>query len=248
MITYKVFPLCEEGDNVALHGARVCQTGNGAVSRVLVVGVELVDQPSLSRQINEELASSKDWKVSQMWMSQQKPYIPKFTAVNQLLTGLSSLDDFKYILVCDDDVKLPPNFLDTYLAIVDCHNFALAQPARTHTSHIHHHIVEQVEGLEARQTQFVEIGPVFSIRRDVVPELLPFDEISPMGWGYEFVWAWRLIGLYRAMGIVDATPVEHALRPPCQYNGAHEQMAELLARNPHISREDAYTVIREYAL
>lgn len=136
---------------------------------------------------------------------------PKFALLNELLVA-ASLPDFDYVIVCDDDVLLPEAFLDRYLACVEQHDFALSQPARTHDSFTDHPFVERLDGLTARWTRFVEIGPVFCMRRDAVPLLVPFDETSPMGWGYDFVWPCILEEAGLRPGIVDATPVSHSLR------------------------------------
>ncbi len=72
-------------------------------------------------------------------------------------------------VITDHDVELPPFFLDRYLAWVRKYGFALAQPARTHDSYIDHRFVEQLDGITARQAQYVEIGPFFSMRPDALP-------------------------------------------------------------------------------
>ena len=63
-----------------------------------------------------------------------------------------------------------------------------------------------------RVTAFVEIGPVVALRATTFAQLLPFPDLR-MGWGLDAHWAavarahgWR-------MGIVDALPVTHLLRP-----------------------------------
>ena len=211
---------------------------------VLVVGVELVDRQSYAQELTRQFYDSSVWEVDQVWFPLGQPRVPKFVLLNHILQQ-QHLDRYDYILVCDDDIQLPENFLDRYLAIVEGCDFALAQPARTHRSDIHHPIVAHVPGLVARQTRFVEIGPLFSMRQDVVPLLLPFDESSPMGWGYEFVWPLQIEP--RRMGIVDATPVSHTMRPAVsEYSGAGDQMIAYLLARPHLSREDAYTTVQEY--
>lgn len=217
--------------------------------RVLVLGIELRDDPSLAASICFELGRPGEWEVEQRWLPIRRPYAPKFTLLNMLLRGIE--DKYEFIVIADDDVNLPPNFLDRYLRIVEQRGFALAQPARTHGSTLHHPIVEQVNGLEARETRFVEIGPLFSMRRDAVPLLTPFDETSPMGWGYEFVWSRALAERGLKLGIVDATPVEHSFRPVLSlYDGAREGaiMADYLSKVPHISRSEAYTTVERFPL
>jgi hypothetical protein len=203
---------------------------------VLALGVYRTDVPSLVRNICAELALSN--AVTQRW---QAAVAPKFVMINRMLT--SGYADFDYLLVVDDDVELCDGFVDKYLALVEEADLALAQPARTPTSTIHHPVVRQIVGSRVRRTRFVEIGPVFSIRRDLFGALLPFDEESPMGWGYDYVWPRVVAGAGLRMGIVDATPVAHAFRPAISYDisRAAHQMAQYLLRHEHLSREEAYS-------
>jgi len=175
--------------------------------------------------------------------------VPKFLLLNRLLKTVN-LYDFEYIIISDDDIVLPPGFLDSYLAQVSHYNFAIAQPARTHDSFIDHPFVEQLDGIDARWTRFVEIGPLFSLHRSVLEYVLPFDEASPMGWGNDFVWP-VLAGKHGLkMGIVDIVPVAHSLRKPVTYYdhaSAAKTMNDYLARRPHLSKKDAFFILESYA-
>jgi len=104
--------------------------------------------------------------------------------------------------------------------------------------------------LEARRTRFVEIGPLFSVRRDVYPVIFPFDESTYMGWGYDFVWPCLMEKLKKRMGIVDATPVEHSMRKSVKnykYDDAKKTMEQYLSKNPHLSREEAFRILESYS-
>ena len=130
------------------------------------------------------------------------------------------------------------------------HGFALAQPARTHASYIDHPFVEQLTGIDARWTRFVEIGPVFSMRRDAAELMVPFDENSPMGWGYDFVWPVLLETAGLRLGIVDATPVGHTMRRPLahyDYEPTRARMDEYLTRRPHLTPGEAFVIVESYA-
>jgi hypothetical protein len=87
-----------------------------------------------------------------------------------------------------------------------------------------------------RQTRFVEIGPVFSVHRSAYAHVFPFDLTSPMGWGYENVWSWRLEAAGLRMGIVDAVPLDHSMRKPVanySWDEADRQRTLLLESVPH---------------
>jgi len=232
--------------------------------RVLVVGIVLADVANLADSIAQSLASSREWTVEQQWVAIGKiPYRdaslqvveslslsePKFVILNRVL-GSTNLCDYAYVIITDDDIELPPFFLDQYLAWVGKYDFALAQPARTHDSYIDHPFVEQLDGITSRQTRYVEIGPLFSIRADALPILTPFDVTTPMGWGYDFTWPLAMDAANLKMGIVDAVPVSHKLRKPVAnyvHSDAEEQLKKYLAGHPHLKREEAFYIVQSFA-
>jgi hypothetical protein len=235
------------------------------VGKVLVVGVGMLDVPNHTEHVVAQFSRSAEWNVTQRWIGlgtspvpaalhQVMPVStnerqPKFVFLNSMFREIAP-GDHEYLIVCDDDILLPDGFLDRFLALVQRYDLALSQPARTHDSYIDHPFVEQLDGLEARRTRFVEIGPVFCIRRDAMPLLLPFDESSPMGWGYDFTWPCVMESAGLRTGIVDATPVSHSLRKSVTHythSSADQAMREYLARQPHLARNDAFLIVEAYA-
>jgi hypothetical protein len=233
--------------------------------RVLVAGIYLADKDNLAPQITREFSNSTKWKVEQRWVSLGKgdpnanmaaftvekveSTVPKFLLLNQLLKTVD-LSDFEYVIVSDDDILLPGGFLDAYLALVSRHKFALAQPARTHDSYIDHRFVEQLDGIDARWTRFVEIGPLFSLHRTAFEYFLPFDEVSPMGWGSDFVWPVVAEKNNLKIGIVDSIPIAHSFRQPVAYydhSSAVLAMNKYLANRAHLSKKDAFFIFESYA-
>jgi hypothetical protein len=93
----------------------------------------------------------------------------------------------------------------------------------------------------ARETAFVEIGPVTLFRRDTFDALLPFPPLR-MGWGLDVHWAalarergWRI-------GVVDALPVLHAQAPAATAYPRAEAEAEaraFLESRPYVPRDEA---------
>jgi glycosyltransferase involved in cell wall biosynthesis/uncharacterized coiled-coil protein SlyX len=240
------------------------EKGEAKKGAVLLAGVYLADQKNAIRHIVRELDKSACYEVVQKWIalsgdapSEEVQAVtvmkagnpqPKFVLLNQLLSA-EALEHYDYLLICDDDVILPENFLDNFLLLQQKCDFALAQPARTRNSFTDHPFVEQFEGLKARRTRFVEIGPVVSIRRDAYPVLLPFDETAHMGWGYDFVWPYLIGQAGLRMGIIDATPVEHSMRKPVRnynYDEANSAMHKYLSMTPHLSKEEAFTILESY--
>jgi hypothetical protein len=135
----------------------------------------------------------------------------KFQNLNTLWTvGVSG--PFDWLLVVDDDVKLPHHFLDRFIALCEHFDLALAQPAQTLMSHAAWRVTRRRGGSYVRETRFVEIGPVTAFRADVAVQLVPFPDLR-YGWGLDLHWGavaaergWRL-------GIVDALAVGHEQSP-----------------------------------
>jgi hypothetical protein len=130
----------------------------------------------------------------------------KFENLNRLLAELPA--DADWVLVVDDDVRLPPDFLDRFVAVCEAFCLDLAQPAQTLRSHSAWKVTRRRPASLVRRTRFVEIGPVTAFGRRAAAELIPFPA-TRYGWGLDLHWAavaeqqgWRL-------GIVDALPVRH---------------------------------------
>lgn len=232
---------------------------------VLVTGIYLTNQRNNIENIVKNLNFTKNWKLVQKWVSiggvshnkdvkkvtikNLNEGMPKFIILNSVLKQ-EYLENYDFVIICDDDVILPEGFIDTYLSYVNLFDFSLAQPARTHNSFIDHHFVEKFDGLIARRTRFVEIGPVISIRKDAFNIILPFDEESYMGWGYDFVWPCLIENAGLKMGIIDAVAVEHSIRKPVRnynYDDANNSMIKYLESKQHLTKDEAFVILESYA-
>jgi hypothetical protein len=167
----------------------------------------------------------------------------KFQNANTLLHGRLPAD---WVLVMDDDVSLPPGFLDGFIALCERLGLDLAQPAQTLASHAAWHSARRAPFAVARETNFVEIGPLTAFARRAADELLPFPDLK-MGWGLDLHWAalaaqrgWRL-------GVIDALPVRHETRPVGHtYAGgeALEEAQRFLADRPYLDARQAGQTLR----
>lgn len=243
-----------------LHRQRRVEPAPGTRSglKLLIVGVYLADRANTFEHLTAAFSASQRHSVTQRWAaignvppsgvtveSVQAP-TPKFTLINRLIAGWQAFD---YVLVCDDDIWLPRGFLDAFLSYQIACDFALAQPARTRTSYADRKFVRAVAGVRARRTRFVEIGPLFSLRADLAAPLLPFDESSPMGWGYDFVWPVIAESAGLKLGVVDATPVDHSLRAQASAYSAGEASRTMIAyleKHPHLEKRDAFSVLQTW--
>jgi hypothetical protein len=161
----------------------------------------------------------------------------KFENLNKLLTG----GDFDWLLVIDDDLRLPRHFLDRFIALCELFQLALAQPAQTLSSHAAWRVTRRQPNSLVRETRFVEIGPATAFRSDVAEALTPFPDLR-YGWGLDLHWSalaqergWRL-------GVVDATPIRHESAPVAAAYGhadAIEEAHAFLTDRPFVNAADA---------
>jgi len=168
----------------------------------------------------------------------------KAQALNRLLPYASNAD---LVLFIDDDVRLGPRFISTYVSIVTTLGAAVAQPALTANSHYSHSITLQRPGCWARLTDFVESGPVVSMTREFLDLVAPFPESNRMGWGLDVQSSAIAQAHGFRMAIVDTCPVEHTFRPV----GAHYDRAEAWKDMERFLAEHRLTspghrVLREY--
>ena len=232
--------------------------------RLLVLGVYMALKPNYAAHLVKEFSSTDAVAVEQRWVcmmgqppSEQVAAVttrrldhntPKWPLVNELITP-EDLDQFDYFMICDDDILIKPGFVDSFIAEQQSLDFALAQPARTWRSITDHDIVRRRLFTRARQTNFVEIGPVVSFRRDFLKAVYPFSSESPMGWGYDLTWPIVARELGLAIGIIDRTPVDHSLRHPGALydSGEHyDLMMSYLSKRPHVSWAEAARTVRVF--
>lgn len=147
----------------------------------------------------------------------------KFQNINRALEGCE-LDRVDWLMVVDDDVALPPRFLDEFLALADAAGLKLCQPAHRFRSYATFELTQRHYGSSVRETGFVEIGPVTAFHRDVFDAFLPFPDLR-WGWGLDAYWSKLASDRGFRMGIVDATPIEH-LKPVAATYGVEEAAAE----------------------
>lgn len=232
--------------------------------KVLVVGIYLADRENFANHLVRRFSESADLSVTQRWAAlcgrsddavvssvtaiTSNQLVPKFKLLNQLL-ALDDLKNYDFIVFADDDVVLPQGFLDAYLEAQRRYGFALAQPARAWHSFYDHKMVVRKPWLKARETRFVEIGPVFSLDARAAKVILPFDESSPMGYGYDFCWPVEIAKAGLKMGIIDAVSVDHSFRPQgASYSAAHNNavMEKYLSGRDHLTRDEAMQTLRQH--
>jgi hypothetical protein len=180
----------------------------------------------------EELESSRH-RVGRASGSLEQLGGGKFENLNTLV-GDARPD---WLLVVDDDVLLPPRFLDRSIALCEAFDLALAQPAQSLASHAAWRVTRRRPLSILRETRFVEIGPVTLFRRDAAAELFPFPPLR-YGWGLDLAWAATALERGWRLGIADALPVRHesaavgSAYPPEE---AIDEARGFLATRPYLS-------------
>jgi GT2 family glycosyltransferase len=205
--------------------------------RVLVLSVRREAHRQLSDAIDAELRRSRHHV--EVYSCPPGAH-GKFENLNRLLAEHPA-DGYDWLLVIDDDVELPRGFLDRFLFLCEHFSLALAQPAHRLHSHAAWPVTRRHRGSVARETRFVEIGPVTAFANVTFAVLLPFPDLR-MGWGLDVHWAavarqqgWRC-------GVIDAVSINHRAAPAAADYPREAAMAEarsFLAERPYLSADEA---------
>jgi hypothetical protein len=205
--------------------------------RVLALAVERIDVPSQLESARAELLRSRH---SVTFASTAAADRGRFENLNTLLQGRPALGH-DWLLVIDDDVTLPRGFLDAFIFLAERFQLRLAQPAHRERSHAGWQITRRRLGVVARETRFVEIGPVVAFQHVTFNVLLPFPALR-FGWGLDLHWSavaarsgWRI-------GVLDAAPIRHSMRLTATSYDRRDAVAEakqFLAHRPYTKAADA---------
>jgi GT2 family glycosyltransferase len=211
---------------------------------VLTIGVERPEHSALAAAAREELARSRhEVEV----VSRPPGEAGKFENLNRLLAE-HPLADRDWLLILDDDVELPRDFLDRFLFLSERLSLRLAQPAHRLASHAAWRHTRREAMCVARVVGMVEIGPVTALRRETFGELTPFPDVR-MGWGLDAHWGavarergWRC-------GVIDAVAIRHraaAVAQSYSREAAVAEARELLAGRPYLSAAEARATLERH--
>jgi hypothetical protein len=179
-------------------------------ARILIVGIEVPSRAADIGHVIDALAAGSRHQITRsvtMMLDQGK-----FANIDKAIAEAAvPLADHDWLVITDDDIDARPGLLDDLIAIADQADLALSQPAHAFNSYTTYEITRRRCGSLARRTDFVEIGPLTLVRRDLFSEFIPFP---PSRWcyGIDLVWSETARRLGRRIGIVDGVPVRH-LRP-----------------------------------
>ena len=224
---------------------------NPSPRKVLVLGVERPEHHALARGIRAELLRSRH----DVELHTGGPgNLGKFENLNRMLAGVvgeaggSPIPDHDWLLLVDDDVLLPRGFLDRFLFLAERFSLDLAQPAHRLNSHAAWDITRRQMGSVARETCFVEIGPVTAFSHRTFSTLLPFPELR-MGWGLDAHWAALAREQHWRCGVLDAVSIRHQVAPAASTYSREAAIAEartFLAHRPYLSARESQHTLTTY--
>jgi hypothetical protein len=238
---------------------RAARAASGPPRSVLVAGIYGPRVERMSEAVEELRRSHHDVEIVLGARQATAPELAGLTAADHLAGGkfenLNALLEGRepakrdWLLVVDDDVALPHRFLDRFLAICGALGFALAQPAQTWRSHAAWRVTRRRGGVIARETRYVEIGPVTAFRADALAELFPFPPLR-YGWGLDVHWSAVARDRGWKLGVVDALPVRHDWAPVAAgypHDAAVAEAREFLRDRPYLPAEAAQETVAVHA-
>lgn len=160
------------------------------------------------------------------WHLDERPG-QKFELLNQLIRENSPRAD-EWVVFADDDVLISRGDLRRFVALSAALGFDVSQPGHDRRGFVNYGLTVSRIGTRARETTFVEIGPVFAVSPTARHRVVDTFAGSGMGWGLEQVWYSR--GL--KFGIVDEVRMQHLGKTGASYDvgGSVRAMHELLQR------------------
>jgi hypothetical protein len=139
-----------------------------------------------------------------------------------------------WTVVADDDVHFTRGDVVRFVRRAEQAGFDLAQPARARGTHLSHGITVAPRFSRARETTFIESGPLWAVGPHFRDRVLPFSTERGMGWGVEIDWFdLRTEGC--RLGVVDETQVEHLGKTAQDYDDTEirRRMLEELEAHGH---------------
>lgn len=172
----------------------------------------------------------------------------RFELLGRCLATLD-LDASTWLVIADDDVRFSRGDLGSLARVAAAVGLDIAQPAHEWNSHSSHRVNRSRPLLLARDTGFVEIGPVVLMDERARRLALPLATRTLMGWGVDVEWsALQRQGI--RLGVVDAVRVEHLGAVAADYGKGEERQAldDSLAAAGLASIDEAIRTTRRWTL
>ena len=201
--------ICNALDKVTGTRLRIARAAlqSPPIRQILILGVIVPSRTELMASVLEQLSTTRHRvTISTIDVGDRG----KFDNLNILLKR-HNLSQFDWVILTDDDIAVPADFLNQFIYVLEHLHIDVGQPAHDFNSYLTWSLTRRHFGLIARQTKFVEIGPLVALHRRAFEYVLPFPDVG-MGWGLDFHWSFIAQKHSLTMGIVDALPICH-LRP-----------------------------------
>ena len=173
--------------------------------RILALGVQSPRRPGSLDRIYRTMQNSGRHEV--VVDSKGVDGIGKLDNIN-LLVERHDISQFDWIWMVDDDVELPADFTDPFVALSEYADLKISSPAHRSFSYWSHDVTHRQRGMLVRQTNFVEVGPITAFHRDSFSSVFPLPSLR-YGWGLDLVWpviaernGWKV-------GVVDGVALRH---------------------------------------
>jgi GT2 family glycosyltransferase len=216
---------------------RAARRSPAGTRRVLALCVERPEHAALTAALADELARSRH----RVQLRRSPPGAAgKFENLNRMLAA-ERIEEFDWLLVLDDDVVLPRGFIDRFLFLAERFALDLAQPAHRAASHAAWRVTRRRRGAVARETRFVEIGPVTAFASSTFAALLPFPRVR-MGWGLDLHWAALAAEHGWRCGVIDAVAIAHRAAPAAAAYSREQALCEaraFLRERPYLPAAEA---------
>jgi hypothetical protein len=211
--------------------------------RVLALGIEREDQPSILTEAFAELRRSRHQVTVAHTTAGGRG---KWENIDALLAAHPPAGH-DWLLVVDDDVRLPAGFLDGFVFLAERFSLRIAQPAHRARSHAAWRVTRRQPGVAGRRTAYVESGPLVGFHHTTFDALLPFPPLRA-GWGLDHHWSAVARERGWPIGVLDAIPVRHVRRIAVSYDRreAIAEGREFLASRPHVGAAEAQRTLHRY--
>lgn len=182
--------------------------------RILVAGVQTARRPGSIDRIFATM--SKSQKHELVLAAKDVGGIGKLDNINLLLAP-HDLSTFDWVWMIDDDVELPDDFTDVFIAMCTLQDYQIAGPAHRTWSYSSHEVTERRSGLLAHRTNFVEVGPITAFHKKTFDIVFPLPSLR-YGWGPDIFWSRSMEANGWRMGIIDGAALRHTGPVAATYN------------------------------
>ena len=158
---------------------------------------------------------------------------PKYHLLYDWITANEDLvRTYEYVWLPDNDVSISTADINALFRLADQFTLLLCQPAMT--GYVSHVITEPQAGSLLRYTNFVEVlAPLMQV--DALMKLKRGFRINHSGWGYDYLWPYRLGYPADRIAIVDKIVMRHTKPVGTDYS-----------RFPRHPLEDARRILRRH--